>query len=129
VAAEPADEDAAGACCRGRRRRVHHHPRGDANINVSVLQNQSMFDELRNTCARSRARWAGGCSRRRRRARADDQELLPDDSQVRLKRAIHAWRNRRQPTIVTHDLSTTPAIRSSSTCGNRGLFKRGRRSG
>jgi len=32
------------------------------------------------------------------------QELMPDDAQVRLKRSIHAWRNRRQPTIVTHDL-------------------------
>jgi glycogen(starch) synthase len=31
-------------------------------------------------------------------------ELLPDDAQVRLKRAMHAWRTHRQPTIVTHDL-------------------------
>jgi glycogen(starch) synthase len=31
-------------------------------------------------------------------------ELLPDDAQVRLKRAMHAWRTNRQPLIVTHDL-------------------------
>jgi glycogen(starch) synthase len=31
-------------------------------------------------------------------------ELLPDDSTVRLKRAMHAWRSGRQPAIVTHDL-------------------------
>jgi len=31
-------------------------------------------------------------------------ELLPDDAQVRLKRAMHAWRTSRQPLIVTHDL-------------------------
>ena len=31
-------------------------------------------------------------------------ELLTEDSQVRLKRALHAWRSHRQPLIVTHDL-------------------------
>ena len=38
-----------------------------------------------------------GCRRSR--------ELLPEDSQVRLKRAMHAWRTDRQPLIVTHDLA------------------------
>src|SRR5262249_22193017 len=31
-------------------------------------------------------------------------ELLPDDGQVRLKRAMHAWRTNRQPAYVTHDM-------------------------
>jgi glycogen(starch) synthase len=75
------------------------------NINVQVLQNQSMFDDLRNTCTRCRRRWAGGCSRRRRRAAADYAELMPEDAQVRLKRAMHAWRKTYQPLIVTHDLA------------------------
>jgi glycogen(starch) synthase len=50
------------------------------------------------------------------------QELLPDDAQVRLKRAIHAWRTRRQPTVVTHDLvddSGDPTLRHVR---HRGLF-------
>jgi glycogen(starch) synthase len=49
-------------------------------------------------------------------------ELLPDDSQVRLKRALHAWRSHRQPTIVTHDLAddaNDPVLKHLRT---RGLF-------
>ena len=32
------------------------------------------------------------------------EDLISDDSMVRLKPSIHAWRNGRQPPIVTHDL-------------------------
>ena len=75
------------------------------NINVNTLQNQSMFEDLRNSCGEVQRE----IGRRLFNAAATGrvptfQELLPDDAQVRLKRAIHAWRNRRQPTIVTHDL-------------------------
>jgi len=31
-------------------------------------------------------------------------ELMDEDDRVRLKQAIHAWHNGRQPPIVTHDL-------------------------
>ena len=30
---------------------------------------------------------------------------MPEDAQVRLKRALHAWRKTYQPLIVTHDLA------------------------
>jgi glycogen(starch) synthase len=39
------------------------------------------------------------------RAAADYAELMPEDAQVRLKRAMHAWRKTYQPLIVTHDLA------------------------
>ena len=75
------------------------------NINVGVLQNQSMFEDLRNTCENMKE----GMGRRLFQAAATGRiptqgELLPDEAVVHLRRAIHAWRNGRQPTIVTHDL-------------------------
>ena len=75
------------------------------NINVSALQNQSMFEELKDTCAEMEA----AIGRRLFMAAATGRvasapELMTDDAQVRLKRAIHAWRSNRQPNIVTHDL-------------------------
>ncbi len=75
------------------------------NISVGVLQNQSMFDELRATCEEIESEMGRRLFNSAALGRVPShQELLPDDSQVRLKRAIHAWRTRRQPTIVTHDL-------------------------
>jgi glycogen(starch) synthase len=75
------------------------------NINVSALQNQSMFEELKATCAEMER----AIGRRLFMAAATGRvasapELMTDDAQVRLKRAIHAWRSNRQPNIVTHDL-------------------------
>jgi glycogen(starch) synthase len=75
------------------------------NINVSVLQNQSMFDDLRHTCTGVTEQMG----RRLFLSAATHKmptfaELLPDDSLVRLKRGIHAWRTNRQPLIVTHDM-------------------------
>ena len=49
-------------------------------------------------------------------------ELLPEDSQVRMKRALHAWRTHRQPLIVTHDLwddANDPILKHLR---HRGLF-------
>jgi glycogen(starch) synthase len=75
------------------------------NISVGVLQNQSMFDELRATCEEIEAEMGRRLFNSAALGRVpSQQELLPDDTQVRLKRAIHAWRTRRWPTIVTHDL-------------------------
>jgi glycogen(starch) synthase len=78
---------------------------GTRNINVDVLQNQSMFDDLRNTCLSVQAEMGLRLVKAVTTGRVPTYgELLPEDTQVRLKRSIHAWRNRRQPTIVTHDL-------------------------
>lgn len=75
------------------------------NINVGALQNQSMFEELKSTCGElehllGRRLFMAAATGRV----AGQQELFPEDAQVRLKRAIHAWRSHRQPSIVTHDL-------------------------
>lgn len=75
------------------------------NINVGALQNQSMFDDLRNTSNELTEQMGNQLFMSAATGRLPTfGELLPDDSQVRLKRAIHAWRTHRQPLIVTHDL-------------------------
>jgi glycogen(starch) synthase len=75
------------------------------NVNVDVLRNQSMFDELRNTCTDVQVQMGNRLFQSAATGRLPTYgELLPDDAQVRLKRAMHAWRTHRQPTIVTHDL-------------------------
>jgi glycogen(starch) synthase len=93
------------------------------NINVSVLQNQSMFEDLRHTCDELQEQMGSRLFRSAAGGRLPTyNELLPDDSQVRLKRALHAWRSHRQPTIVTHDLAddaNDPVLKHLRT---RGLF-------
>ena len=49
-------------------------------------------------------------------------ELLPEDALIRLKRAIHAWRSNRQPTIVTHDLQDDANDPILKHFRHRGLF-------
>jgi glycogen(starch) synthase len=93
------------------------------NISVGVLQNQSMFDELRATCLDMQNEVGRRLFMSAAVGRVPSQpELLPDDSQVRLKRAIHAWRNRRQPTVVTHDLVDDAGDPTLKHIRHRGLF-------
>jgi glycogen(starch) synthase len=96
---------------------------GTKNINVEVLKNQSMFDDLRHTCNAIQEQMGRRLFTSAATGRVPSfGELMPEDSQVRLKRAIHAWRNRRQPTIVTHDLfddAGDPVLRHLR---HRGLF-------
>lgn len=75
------------------------------NINVGVLQNQSMFEELRGTCKDVQEQMGRRLFEAAVRGRMPmAQELLGEDAAVRLKRGMHAWRSGRQPPIVTHDL-------------------------
>src|SRR5947209_11918196 len=75
------------------------------HINVGVLQNQSMFEELRHTCNELKEQMGAQLFKSAAAGRLPTYgELLTEDSQVRLKRALHAWRSHRQPLIVTHDL-------------------------
>lgn len=96
------------------------------NINVSALQNQAMFEDLKATCsdleqtigrrlfmAAATGRIAGAA------------ELMPDDATVRLKRAIHAWRSNKQPNIVTHDLSDDASDPILKHLRHRRLFNAG----
>jgi glycogen(starch) synthase len=93
------------------------------NINVGVLQNKSMFEDLRHTCTELQEQMGGRLFRSAAAGRLPTYaELLPEDSQVRLKRALHAWRSHRQPPIVTHDLwddASDPVLRHLR---HRGLF-------
>jgi glycogen(starch) synthase len=78
---------------------------GTRNINVSVLQSQAMFDDLRHACEDIEHQMGRKLFLAATTGRMPSYpELLPDDAQVRLKRAIHVWRTSRQPVIVTHDL-------------------------
>jgi glycogen(starch) synthase len=75
------------------------------NINVGVLQSQSMFEDLEHTCREVQEQMGNRLFQAVARGRMPGfAELLSEDSQVRLKRALHAWRLHRQPPIVTHDL-------------------------
>lgn len=96
---------------------------GTRNINVNVLQNQSMFDELHSTCLAVQAEIGQRLFKAAVSGRVPSaQEIMPEDTQVRLKRAIHAWRNRRQPTIVTHDLHDDAGDPVLKHLRHRGLF-------
>ena len=93
------------------------------NINVGVLQNQSMFDELYNTCTDVQERMGFNLFRAAAAGRLPTYgELLPEDAQVRLKRALHAWRSNRQPVIVTHDLVDDAGDPILKHIRHRGLF-------
>ncbi len=75
------------------------------NVNVGVLQSQMQMEDLRSFCEQmqesmGRALFMAAAAGRM----ITMNELLPEDSTVRLKRAIHAGRRYAQPNIVTHDL-------------------------
>ncbi len=93
------------------------------NINVGVLQNQTMFEDLRRTCDVVEKQMG----RRLFEAAATGRmptyaELMTDDSQVRIKRAQHAFRSNRPPTIVTHDLQDDAGDPILRHLRHRGLF-------
>ena len=96
------------------------------NINVGVLQNQSMFEDLRRTCVELQERMGATLFQAAASGRIPDyEELLTDDSRVRLKRAQHAWRSHRQPLIVTHDLWDDAGDPILKHVRHRGLFNAG----
>ncbi|MEA2627336.1 MAG: glycogen synthase [Candidatus Binatota bacterium] len=75
------------------------------SIAVPALERQSMFEELKKACKELESSMGEKLLQSAAAGRLPNyQELIPDDAQVKLKRAIHAWRNQRQPTVVTHDL-------------------------
>ena len=79
---------------------------GVRNINVSALQSHLMFEDLKKICSEVEA----GMGRRLlasivRGRLPDYEELLPEEFQTRLKRAMHALRNNRLPPIVTHEMA------------------------
>lgn len=93
------------------------------HINVGALQNQLMFEDLTDTCGDISELMGRKLVEATARGKIPTyQELLPEDAVVRLKRAIHAWRSSRQPTIVTHDMvddANDPVLKHLR---HRGLF-------
>ncbi|HOA73310.1 MAG TPA: glycogen/starch synthase [Phycisphaerae bacterium] len=74
-------------------------------LNVTTLNRQAMFHELRDTCMNIRE----DMGRRLFRAVAHGrmptlEDLIDEFSMVRIKRMGYAWRQGPPPTIVTHDL-------------------------
>jgi glycogen(starch) synthase len=93
------------------------------HVNISALQNQTMFEELKRTCkdlqeemgqklflAAAQGKFSESC------------DLLGGDAMVRLKRAVHAWRTGQNPIIVTHDLVNDQADPTLKHLRHRGLF-------
>lgn len=75
------------------------------NINVHALQRHLMFEDLRSICKEVEA----GLGQKLLASAAVGklpkyEELLSNEFEVRLKRALHARRSDRFPGIVTHDL-------------------------
>ena len=75
------------------------------SVNVETLGNQAQLDELRRTCDAVTAgigkRLFEEASRGHMVGRGD---LIDEEAEIMLKRAINAARVRRYPSIVTHDL-------------------------
>jgi glycogen(starch) synthase len=96
------------------------------NINVSVLQNQTMFDELRQTVRRVQEGLGPVLLNAAARGRFPGaHELFGEDAKIRWKRAMAAWKNRRQPSIVTHDLVDDANDPVLNHIRHRGLFNSG----
>lgn len=93
------------------------------HFNVGVLQGHSMFEDLKKSCAEiGRAMGQKLFDAAARGRLPTITELVPEESQVRLKRAIHVWRNYRQPPIVTHDMMDDAADPVLRHLRHRGLF-------
>jgi glycogen(starch) synthase len=75
------------------------------NINVGVLQRQSMFEDLKNTCGVLERQMGQRMFRAAAQGKLPSmQNLLNDEELLRLRQSIQAWRTGPQPAIVTHDL-------------------------
>ncbi len=74
-------------------------------LNVEALNRQAMFNELQETCQSIQENMGRQLFRTLIAGRLPTAEdLLDEYARVRLQRMMYAWRQGRQPTIVTHDL-------------------------
>ncbi|HEY7117860.1 MAG TPA: glycosyltransferase, partial [Tepidisphaeraceae bacterium] len=93
------------------------------HINVGVLQNQTMFDELKQNIARIQESLGPTMLRAAAHGRFPTaNEMFPEEAKIRWKRAVAAWKNRRQPSIVTHDLADDGRDPVLTHLRHRGLF-------
>jgi glycogen(starch) synthase len=74
-------------------------------LNVEALNRQAMFNELQETCQSIQETMGRQLFRTLIAGRLPTtDDLLDEYARVRLQRMMYAWRQGRQPTIVTHDL-------------------------
>jgi glycogen(starch) synthase len=93
------------------------------NINVNVLQTQTMFDELKATCQRIQEGIGPALLHSSVRGRFPGlHELFNEEARIRWKRAVAAWKHRRQPPIVTHDLVDDQRDPVLTHLRHKGLF-------
>ena len=75
------------------------------HVNIGALQSQTAFAELKRTCRNVQEEIGQKLFKGAARGKIPDPaELVSSDLNVRVKRAMHAWRNGVAPAIVTHDL-------------------------
>jgi len=93
------------------------------NVNVGVLQNQSMFEELKALCRELQGSMGDRLIQVAAHGRLPTlDDLIDEDERVRLKQNIYAWRTGRQPPIVTHDLVDDANDPVLQHLRHRGLF-------
>lgn len=93
------------------------------NINVGTLQKHIMLEDLKSIGESLESNLAQRVLNAAAMGRMPSyEELLPHDTQVQLKRAMHAFKTPYLPSIVTHDMlddSTDPVL---NHLRHRGLF-------
>jgi glycogen(starch) synthase len=93
------------------------------NINVNVLQTQTMFDELKATIQRIQEGIGPALLHSSVRGRFPGlHEMFGEEARIRWKRAVAAWKHKRQPPIVTHDLVDDAGDRVMTHLRHKGLF-------
>ena len=98
---------------------------GVKNVNVGAIQSHLMFDELRNLCSDLQARVGQRLLSAAVTGRMPGlEDLLPNDIQVQLKRAMHSFKRSSLPAIVTHDLYDDAHDAVLSHIRHRELFNR-----
>lgn len=75
------------------------------SINSEVLHRRALMEEIRGTCDGMKEQFGDRLFQAAARGRTPDfNELVDDTWRLRLRRVQHAWKSRRLPTIVTHDI-------------------------
>ena len=76
------------------------------SINPEALRSRAVMEEMRHTCEGIKEELAERLFLAAALGAIPDFDTLVDDSWIlRLRRLQHAWRTRRQPLLVTHDLT------------------------
>lgn len=75
------------------------------NINIAALQSHLMFEDLKKICNEVETKMGQRLLSAVVRGHLPSyEELLPDEYETRMKRAIHTMKTNRLPTIVTHEV-------------------------